>query len=135
MGVGVLSGNLPLLRPLFRPFFGTGSTNVSRNTGLSSQARSKKLSRISRGYPPHHIALDTDGFERIIEPNSESSDTRRTDHASDLDIELADRSRSLGGIVVKTDLRVESQQLDVHAISRDQEEKGMRTIVSGLTSH
>jgi hypothetical protein len=101
MGVAVISGNLPLLRPLFEHFFRfRGMTSAAKSSDFSnSLAHSRRgvLSSKSRGL---NSKVDAQGFERISEDGTEAP----TQANSIRDIELGDRT-----ILVKTDVTVVEQ--------------------------
>jgi hypothetical protein len=102
MGIAVISGNLPLLRPLFENFFRLqGSTFMSKGSKSQSQNHSRTgvLSKQSRGLGSK---LDAEGFERISEDETQAP----TQANSVQDIELGDRT-----ILVRTDFRVEERSL------------------------
>jgi hypothetical protein len=100
MGIAVISGNLPLLRPLFEHFFRVrGNTTAGKGSNFSSslsQSRSGGLSSKSRGL---NSKVDAQGFERISEDGEApiQADSLR-------DIELGDRT-----ILVKRDFTVVEQ--------------------------
>jgi hypothetical protein len=101
MGIAVISGNLPLLRPLFEHFFRLrGTTNAAKSSDFSnslSHSRRGGLASRSRGL---NSKVDAQGFERISEDGTEAP----TQANSIRDIELGDRT-----ILVKTDFTVVEQ--------------------------
>ena len=101
MGVAVISGNLPLMRPLFEFYFRTGNTTNDSNshskshntfTGISTQGNSSRGALRSK--------VDENGFERISDDGieSEASGSRR-------DIELRGME-GMNHIIIKTDVSV-----------------------------
>ena len=101
MGIAVISGNLPLLRPLFEHFFRfRGNTKASKNSNFSnslSRSGTGALASKSRGLSSK---VDAQGFERI----SEDATGAPTQANSIRDIELGDRT-----ILVQRDFTVVEQ--------------------------
>jgi hypothetical protein len=99
MGCAVISGNLPLLRPYFEPFFRIRGNTIFTKT--SSSQPSKDLSRGATGNLSNvaRSKIDSDGFERISDDV-----TMGGRGGSGSDVELCDRS-----IFVKTDLTVTTE--------------------------
>ncbi len=102
MGCAVISGNLPLLRPYFEPFFRIRGQTMFTKTG-SSQPSKNDFSRGATGNLSHiaRSKVDIDGFERISDDL-----TVGARGANGSDVELCDRT-----IVVKTDLTVTTEEL------------------------
>jgi hypothetical protein len=119
MGCAVISGNLPLLRPLFEPFFrirgnttfGSKGFKGSKDSKDSKSSNPSKLNTASQSGNLSHVARtrDADGFERI----SDDGDTVGHRKGTGSDVELCDRS-----IMVKTDLVVTTESL-----GRDKDER------------
>jgi hypothetical protein len=111
MGIAVISGNLPLLRPLFEHFFQhRGNTSVSNSNNLSKtpyHSETCGLNSKSRGL---RSKVDAEGFERISEEGTEP----RTQANSVQDIELGDRA-----ILVKRDFTVVEQDVTMEAVEGD----------------
>jgi hypothetical protein len=92
MGVAVISGNLPLLKPLFERYF--RSASGTKNT---LPTNSQELSRITarRGN------VDEEGFERISDDTPDESVRAH----STRDIEMDDQA-----ILVKKEITIVSEQ-------------------------
>ena len=108
LGIGITSGNLPLLRPLFGRWLGIGSRNASAPTyGNSSKPLSYPLSRVTitgTGNRP-------DGFSRM---DKSATDGDGESLGSEVELNKAKAQRGTPdwtgeGIQVKTDvdLRIE----------------------------
>lgn len=102
MGCAVISGNLPLLRPFFEPFFRIRGATIFTKTG-SSQRSKNDFSRGATGNVSHvsRGKVDSDGFERISDDG-----TTVGARGNGSDVELCERS-----IVVKTDLTVTTESV------------------------
>jgi hypothetical protein len=112
MGIAVISGNLPLLRPLFEHFFRfRGMTNAAKSSSLSDSLSHSRRGVLGSNNRALNSKVDAQGFERISEDGTEAP----TQANSIRDIELGDRT-----ILVKTDFTV----VEHHA--RSEEELGNR---------
>jgi hypothetical protein len=108
MGIAVISGNLPLMRPLFERFFRIrGATKNNSNPSHSHSQSGNNLTGKSR----FASKVDAEGFERISDDGSNGGITQPN---SIRDIELGDRT-----ILVKRDFIVEEEQ--IHPSSPEQE--------------
>jgi hypothetical protein len=83
MGVAVISGNLPLMKPLFERFLRSNSGTKATHPSLS---HSQDISRITA----RRAKVDADGFERISDDGPDGSMTPSGN--STRDIELDDRA-------------------------------------------
>jgi hypothetical protein len=81
MGVAVISGNLPLMKPLFERFF--RSTTGSK---VTYPTHSQEHTRITA----RRANVDEEGFERISDDGPDGSLSARAD--STRDIEMDDRT-------------------------------------------
>lgn len=111
MGCAVISGNLPLLRPYFEPFFRIrGNTIFTKSTGSSQPSKNNFTGNLShvRSQTGRVTKRDSEGFEYISDDGTLGG--VKTGHGSD--VELCDRQ-----IVVKTDLTVTTESI------RDAEER------------
>jgi hypothetical protein len=101
MGCAVISGNLPLLRPYFEPFFRIRGATIFSKSG-SSQPSKNDFSRGATGNLSNiaRSKVDSEGFERI----SDDATVGARDNGSD--VELCDRA-----ILVKTDLTVTTESV------------------------
>ena len=101
MGIAVISGNLPLLRPLFEHFFRhKGTTSVSNSSNLSKSPFHSRTGAHSGNNRGLNSKVDAQGFERISEDGTEPP----TQADSLRDIEMGDRT-----ILVKRDFTVVEQ--------------------------
>jgi hypothetical protein len=94
MGVAVISGNLPLMRPLFERFF--RSNGGSKATGPIHSHYSQDLSRLTR-----RGNVDAEGFERISDDGPDGSQSARTNTPG---IEMDNK-----GILVQKEVSVMTQ--------------------------
>jgi hypothetical protein len=103
MGIAVVSGNLPLFRPLFEHFFRfKGTTMASKSSNLSNSNSRGEGEIPSSSRLGLTQRVDEWGFERISEDGTEAARSIRG-------IELLDRA-----IIVKTDFTVEEQTARPH---------------------
>ena len=108
MGVAVISGNLPLLKPLFERFL--RSNNGSKAT-YPTHSHSQDISRVTA----RRANVDEDGFERISDDGPDSITTPSGNHST-RDIELDDRA-----ILVKKEISVVTS----NQVREDNREKRM----------
>jgi hypothetical protein len=101
MGVAVISGNLPLMRPLFERFFRIRGINSSKNGSNSTHSHLQSGNNLS-GKSRYASKVDADGFERI----SDDGSIGHTQPNSLRDIELGDNT-----ILVKTNFVVREEQV------------------------
>ena len=101
MGVAVISGNLPLMRPLFERFFRIRGINSSKNGSNPTGSHLQSNNNLT-GKSRFASKVDADGFERISDDGSNGN----TQPNSLRDIELGDRT-----ILVKTDFVVREEQV------------------------
>lgn len=125
LGIGITSGNLPLLRPLFGRWFGIVSKNGSTPTyGTGSKPLSYPLSRVTvtgTGNRP-------DGFHRM---DKSATDVDVESLGSEVELNKAKAERGTAdwkgdGIQVKTDvdLRIEEIRQGIETeVRRTQERK------------
>jgi len=102
MGVAVISGNLPLMRPLFERFFRIRGVNSSKNGSNPTGSHQQSNNNLT-GKSRFASKVDADGFERISDDGSNGP----TQPNSLRDIEMGDRT-----ILVKTDFTVEEEQAE-----------------------
>lgn len=100
MGIAVISGNLPLLRPLFEQYFRTRDLTKNGSTNAVSQLHSDSKLTAKNRFTSN---ADANGFERI----SEDGSAGRTQPNSLKDIEMADRT-----IHVKTEYTVKEGEIN-----------------------
>ena len=101
MGIAVISGNLPLLGPLFEHFFRHGgSTAGSKGSNHSNSLPRSRTDGLNSKTRDLSAKVDADGFERISDDGN-GSPTRAN---SLRDIEMGDRA-----ILVKRDFTVFEQ--------------------------
>lgn len=93
MGVAVISGNLPLMKPLFERFL---RSNSGSKATYPSHSHSQDISRITA----RRANVDADGFERISDDGPDGSTTPSGNHST-RDIEMDDRA-----ILVKKEISV-----------------------------
>lgn len=110
MGIAVISGNLPLMRPLFERFFRIrGATKNGSNPSHSHTQSGNNLTGKNR----FASKVDAEGFERISDDGS-MGNGNNTQPNSLRDIELGDRT-----ILVKRDFIVKEEQ--IHPPSPEEE--------------
>lgn len=110
MGVAVISGNLPLMKPLFEHFF-QSSSNSKATLPTHSQSQTRITTRRTH--------VDEDGFERISDDVPEDTSGSGSARAeSTKGIELDDRRH----ILVKTEFTVVKEQA-ITPMSGDMERK------------
>ncbi|RFU34878.1 hypothetical protein B7463_g1456, partial [Scytalidium lignicola] len=132
LGIGITSGNLPLLRPLFGNLMKGNSKDYSSNIISNGLASGNRLGPSTRSRNP---PFDPNGFERMTDRGIPADDESLGDTGSEIEL------RRVGeGINVKTDIniKVEEQSLDQqdsHTNGRGmgmQAKDGIRTMVKGL---
>jgi hypothetical protein len=106
MGVAVISGNLPLMKPLFERFL--RSNNGSKVTH-PTHSHSQDISRVTA----RRANVDADGFERI---SDDGPDSITPSGHSTRDIELDDRA-----ILVKKEISIVTSN-PVHQENREKKQ-------------
>jgi hypothetical protein len=128
LGIGITSGNLPLLRPLFGRFFSSAS---SRNTSTpyASPGGTKTYGAASKNYALSRVTERGEGFQRMdgkddlesvgdgseIELNVKSKGSSNAEVASSGHLTVSEGGFGGEGINVRTDvdLRIEEVRMEI----------------------
>jgi hypothetical protein len=101
MGIAVISGNLPLLRPLFESFFRLINQTIFASKGGSLPTQHGTASRTANQSYIARVKAGSKGFERMSDEM-----TDHTGNQQGSDMEMGDMA-----ILVKTDLTVTTSEI------------------------